>query len=158
MRTYLRPIKQYYRRPPIGNASPKGIVIRAANLYDLLDRHCPVVTVRRRARPMTPWFDADCRAARRHARAAERRYRRRLRRRSCSDADRQNWKAKLKEMHSVYEAKNVNYWKDEIATSQGDMRRLWRTLQSALGERTDGETGDHTADEFATFLPIRSIQ
>ena len=52
----------------------------------------------------------------------------------------------------MYEAKNVNYWKDEIATSQGDMRRLWRTLHSALGERTDGETGDHTADEFATFF------
>jgi len=31
-------------------------------MTDLLDRHCPVVTVRRRARPMTPWFDADCRA------------------------------------------------------------------------------------------------
>jgi len=59
----------------------------------------------------------------------------------------------------VYEAKNVNYWKDEIATSQGDMRRLWRTLHSALGEMTDGETGDQTADEFATFfLPIRSIE
>jgi len=32
------------------------------------------------------------------------------------------------------------------------MRRLWRTLHSALGHRTDGETGDHTADEFATFF------
>ena len=46
----------------------------------------------------------------------------------------------------------VNYWKDEIATSQGDMRRLWRTLHSALGKKTDGETGNHTADEFATFF------
>ena len=55
-------------------------------------------------------------------------------------------------MYSVYEGKKVNYRKDEIATSQGDMRRLWRTLHSALGDRTDGETGDHTADEFATFF------
>ena len=55
-------------------------------------------------------------------------------------------------MHSVYERKNVNYWKDEIATSQGDMQRLWRTLHGALGERTDGVTGDHTADDFATFF------
>ena len=31
----------------------------------------------------------------------------------------------LKEMYSVYEGKKVNYRKDEIATSQGDMRRLW---------------------------------
>ena len=41
---------------------------------ELLDQHCPVVQVRRRARPMTAWFDADCRAARRRARAAERRF------------------------------------------------------------------------------------
>jgi len=34
-------------------------------MTELLDCHCPVVTVRRRVRPMTPWFDADCRAARR---------------------------------------------------------------------------------------------
>ena len=101
---------------------------------------------------MTQWFDTDCRAARRRARAEERRYRRRLRRRRCSDADRQDWKAKLKEMRSVYEGKKVNCWKDEIATSQGDMRRLWRTLHSALGERTGGETGDHTANEFVTFF------
>jgi len=43
-------------------------------MTDLLDLHCPVVRVRRRARAMTPWFDADCRAARRRARAAERLY------------------------------------------------------------------------------------
>jgi len=101
-------------------------------MSDLLDRHCPVVTACSRARTMTPWFDADCRAARRRAKAAERRYRLRLRRRRCSDADRQDWKAKLKEMHSVYEGKKVNYWNDEIATSQGDTRRLWRTLHRAL--------------------------
>ena len=40
-------------------------------LTDLLDQHCPVVHVRRRSRPPTPWFDADCRAARRRVRAAE---------------------------------------------------------------------------------------
>ena len=43
-------------------------------LKELLDKHCPCVTVRRRNRQATPWFDADCRSARRHARATERRY------------------------------------------------------------------------------------
>jgi len=51
-------------------------------MSDLLDRHCPVVTVRRRARPMTSWFDAA-------SREISTKYRRRLRRR-CSDADRQD--------------------------------------------------------------------
>ena len=41
----------------------------------LLDRHCPTVTVRCRVnKKTTPWFDADCRAARRRARAAEKRF------------------------------------------------------------------------------------
>ena len=61
-------------------------------------------------------------------------------------------------MYSVYEDKKANYRKDEIATSQGDMWRLWRTLHSALGDRTDGETGDHTADEFATLVSYRAVR
>ena len=49
----------------------------------LLNQHCPTVTVRRRANKKTTlWFDADCRAARRRARAAERRFKR-----TSSDAD-----------------------------------------------------------------------
>jgi len=40
-------------------------------MMDLLDLHCPVIQVRCRARPMTPWFDADFRAARHWAWAAE---------------------------------------------------------------------------------------
>jgi len=38
--------------------------------------------------------------------------------------------------------------------SVGQSESFMHTIpyQSALGERTDGETGDHTADEFATFF------
>ena len=46
-------------------------------MTQLLDKHCPVVTVCRRPRPATPWFDAECRDARRKARTAERRFRKR---------------------------------------------------------------------------------
>jgi len=30
-------------------------------MTDLLDHHCPTVTVRSRAKPSTPWFDSECR-------------------------------------------------------------------------------------------------
>ena len=40
-------------------------------LTELLDKHCPCVTVRRRNRQATLWFDADCHSARYHARATE---------------------------------------------------------------------------------------
>ena len=45
-------------------------------LYDsvlrrLADRFAPVRTVRNRVRPLSPWFDAECRAARRNCRRLE---------------------------------------------------------------------------------------
>ena len=108
-------------------------------MSDLLDRHCPVVTVRRRARSMTPWFDADCSAARRCARAVERRYLRQLRRRRCSDADRQDWKVKLKEMYSVYEAR----------------RPITRRMRSPPARVTCGDFGELSIGLLMTGLMAR---
>jgi len=47
------------------------VVLYRDVMMQLLDKHCPAVTVCRRPRPATPWFDA-----RRKARTAERRFRR----------------------------------------------------------------------------------
>ena len=68
---------------------------------------------------VTPWFNAECRDARRHARAAERRYRH-----TCSDVDKRTWLDKLKAMRALYEDVNSNYWRSEIAASSGDTQRL----------------------------------
>jgi len=40
----------------------------------LLDKHCPVVTIRRKTKHTTPWFDSECREQRRRVRAAERHF------------------------------------------------------------------------------------
>ena len=48
----------------------------------------------------TPWFDADCRAARRRSRAAERRFKR-----SLSSTDYCAWSAELNKMKALYEQK-----------------------------------------------------
>ena len=116
-------------------------------LTDLLDRHCPTVTVRRRTKQKTPWFDADCRAARRRARAMDRRFRR-----SRADDDRKVWVDKLKAMRLLYEEKNNVYWRSEIAASKGDTKRLWRTFKSVVGEASTADTDAHTADDFAAFF------
>lgn len=116
-------------------------------MTELLDRHCPVVRVKRRLKHATPWFDAECRDARRRTRRAERRYRQRL-----SDADKCVWAEKAATMQSVYEAKSSQFWRDEIASNKDDMRQLWRTLHSVLGEAPDDINGGHTADDFAEFF------
>ena len=43
-------------------------------MTDLIGRHCPTVTVRRRVKPSTPWFHSECRDTWRKTRAAERRH------------------------------------------------------------------------------------
>jgi len=73
-------------------------------LTELLDRHCPAVKVRRKAKEKTPWYDADCRAARRQARAAERRFRR-----SHREDDRLTWMGLLRSMRALYEDKNTSF-------------------------------------------------
>jgi len=61
----------------------------------LLDQHCPIVTVRRRVnKKTTPWFDVDCRAARRRSRVAERRFKR-----SLSSTDYSAWSTELNKVH-----------------------------------------------------------
>jgi len=65
-------------------------------LKKLLDKHCPCVRVRRRNRQATPWFDADCRSARCHTRATEKRYR-------CTqaDEDRRTWCKELRSLRQL---------------------------------------------------------
>jgi len=113
----------------------------------LLDKHCPVVTIRRKTKHTTPWFDSECRAQRRRVRAAERRFLR-----TCCEVDRQKWLAKLKLLHALYELKNSTYWWDEIAASKGDMRKLWLSLSGVLGETSNDVFDDHSAADFAAFF------
>ena len=133
--------------PPAGSRGRAPGQVYHDVLTDLLDRHCPTVKVRRRAKQNTPWFDADCRVARRRARAAERRFRR-----SRSDADRRAWSEKLKAMRTLYEEKNCSHWRNEIAASNVDTRRHWRTFKDVLGDGSTAESDAHTANDFAAFF------
>ena len=116
-------------------------------LTELLDRHCPAVKVRQKAKEKTPWYDADCRAARRQARAVERRFRR-----SHREDDRLTWMGLLRSMGALYEDQNTRFWREEIATSKGDSSKLWRTFKGVLGDAPPADSNVHTADDFATFF------
>jgi len=116
-------------------------------MTQLLDKHCPVVTVCRRPRPATLWFDAECRDAGRNDRTAERRFRRKR-----TDADKQVWADKLKAMREFYKAKRSSFWRTTISANSGNSQKLWRTLHGVLCEAVTEETGSKTADEFATYF------
>ena len=137
------------------NLSSLSCVLSADDLVDmynrvmteLLDRHCPSVTVQCRQRPSTLWFNAECRAARCRARVLERRFRS-----NFSDDDRRDWSDELKRMQMLYENKNTMYWQDEIAASNGNMRRLWRTLKGVLSDHGGEDVSVNTPHDFATFF------
>ena len=44
------------------------------------------------------------------------------------------------------------YWRDEIAASKGDMKKLWWSLSGVLGETSSDVTDDHSAADFAAFF------
>ena len=75
-------------------------------LYDttlrtLLDKHAPSRSARRRYQPTTPWFDAECAAAKRKTRALERRYRR-----TRLVDDRTAWTTQAQKKHQLYGRKH----------------------------------------------------
>ena len=64
-------------------------------------------------------------------------------------------------MRALYEHKSNEYWRTEIAASNGNMKRLWQRLQRyhyTSGEEPSGETGTHTADGFAAFFTSKVYQ
>jgi len=125
-----------------------------AEMYDttmqsLLDKHCPAIQIQRKSAPMTPWFDADCRASRRNSRRLERR-----KTRTGDAADRLAWIRQLKAMHTLYEEKEQHYWRGKIEEDKGNSKKLWQTMSGIMGEKPTGqcENGDCTADDFAKFF------
>jgi len=44
------------------------------------------------------------------------------------------------------------YWKSEIDSSGGDMKKLWQTLSGILGKGETQELEELSADDFATFF------
>ena len=101
-------------------------------LHTLLDKHAPCRTARRRHQPTTPWFDADCAAAKRNTRALEQRYRR-----TRLDSDRLAWTTQARKKHQLYGRKHSEFWERKISDSRGDPKKLWRQLKSVLRQKKD---------------------
>ena len=113
----------------------------------LLDKHAPLRTVRKRYQPLTPWFDAECATSRRKSRLFERRYRS-----TKSAADRLAWTNQVRRMHHLYDRKQNSYWEAKVNDSQGNPKKLWRTLSQVLCKdrtRTTTSTDGLTAEGFS---------
>jgi len=126
-----------------------GFVLRTAFAQQNCEfRQCRVEIVPRlRHRGLT----RECRDTRRKTRAAERRYWR-----TRTDDNKLTWAAELRTLRSLYRRKTDDFWRTEMAASNGNTSKLWRTFQRLFGETCSDETSAHTADDFASFFSRQS--
>jgi len=120
-----------------------------ATLRRIADDHAPASTTVQRIRPLSRWFDGDCRMSRRKTRQLRRRYRR-----SFDDADRAAWIAQVKSMHTLFQQKENSYWTTCIASNAGNQKKLWRSLSSILQRDKDSSTPTPllTAEKLSQFF------
>ena len=119
---------------PFENLQDKSVdeltELYSSTLQSLVDHHVPCVNVRKHYRPITPWFNAACRAQKRKARCLERVYRR-----TRTDVDRTLWLEQLKRNSEFYTQTQNVYWQTTIENSAGNARKLWNTLSTVMGKK-----------------------
>jgi len=104
----------------------------------LLDGLIPVTTTTYRVRQSDPWYDDECRTAKRIARKLERRYKRKKvsshdrSTTTSANASRELWLDALKTSHRLVEQKRRRFWRSQAASSTNPAR-LWQTFDTVLG-------------------------
>ena len=113
----------------------------------IIDAFLPLRTVKTRHCPLSPWFNAECRALRRQARRLERIYRR-----TRSPQDRTAWIHFVRRMHSTYREREREYWEAIITRQSTEPKKLWSTFNNLLGRRSASHQSQSlppfTADAF----------
>src|SRR5260221_210 len=116
--------------------------IYSSTLSSLIDRFAPRFGVNRHYRPITPWYNAACRAQKRRVQCLERVYRR-----SHSSADRERWLSQRLSCQDFYKQTQNTYWHTIITNSSGNARKLWNVLSSVMGKRRTTPSHDNLSAE-----------
>lgn len=144
-----------------------------AALYDdelnrLLDRLLPVCEFTRRLRPSDPWFDKECRDAKRTTRRLERAHaaacRRAAKTTTSSSAaaaatavakvadTKAAWYGQRRAYRRLRRQKCAEFWRTRIEADQGDSRRLWRSVDVLLGRGRLPPSATIDAESFNRFF------
>jgi len=126
-----------------------------ASLYDteiaaILDRQLPVRSVRCPCRAPSPWFDGDCRVARRRVRQLEREVRRSGP--AASAAVTTEWTARRREYRAMVRLRRESYWQAKVDAERSSPRQLWRSVDQLLGRGHSREPPAVAADVLHRFF------
>ena len=112
-----------------------------ARLYDdeltaVLDDVLPVRSVRCRRRPSDPWFDNECRLAKRETRRLERKSRqvaRAMPSTAEAAAAAAAWTTQRRAYKALRQRKREAFWQEKIESERSCPRRLWQSIDALLG-------------------------
>ncbi len=126
-----------------------------ASMYDsvltnMLDSLLPVSHFIRRKRPSDPWFDKDCRDAKRRMRTLQRRYLNLCRRSDPSAATlaRDVWYYQRRHYRQLRHFKAQEFWRSRIELDRSNPKRLWRSIDTLLGRGRLAASTSISAEEY----------
>jgi len=126
-----------------------------ATMYDdlmttILDQLIPVRTMTCRRRVSDPWFDDDCRVAKRTVRLFERDVRRADPSRKAAATD--IWYKRRREYHQLLREKREIFWRTKVDIEQSAPRQLWRSVNSLMGRGRATVSAPINAEEAHCFF------
>jgi len=121
-----------------------------AEITAILDRLIPVRTVRCRRRPSDPWFDEDCRAAKRQLRRLQSAARRADP--STSAAATAAWTSERRQYRDLLRLKRESFWQQKVDSERASPRRLWQSIDTLLGRGRVPVSPDASAADFHRFF------
>lgn len=103
-------------------------------INEILDEMAPMTTMSLRPRQNRPFYDADCKNARRHTRRLERD----LRKKKGTNAEAEallSWRASLKARRSLVRRKGRLHWRQAIESAGSDSKQTWKIFDELLGNK-----------------------
>ena len=138
---------------------------KMASLYDtelaaILDHVIPARTVTHRPRMSDPWFDEECRTAKRLTRRLERAAAAAAKRSDATDAASANqaWQTQRRAYRILRNQKRDAFWSNTVADNQSSTQQLWRSVDLLLGRGRAPASSPISVDQFRNFSSTRSRQ
>lgn len=127
-----------------------------SNLSAILDSLVPLRTVTLRRRPSDPWFDEECRDAKRTVRRLERRVRN-LQRHVDSPYDSisaalELWRAASFCYRAVLKSKRTAFWRNKLTADFHSPRKAWHSLNTLMGRGRSQLSCLLSASDFHNFF------
>src|SRR5664279_4055931 len=129
-----------------------------AQLFDseiarLVDPLIPMRTARCMRRPSDPWFDDDCRVAKRSVRYLERRARRADPTDAAAAAAAVTaWTSRRRDYRELLRRKRETFWVTKIDSERSTPRQLWRSIDELMGRGQTSTSVAVSADAMHQFF------